>query len=361
MYEKMKKELSLIFIMMLAALSLGGCSQSINATINANASGSYEETATIDKDLWDTAISGIIDEEMFYAYYRALYPAATISVSDKTVGGTACKVFHFKMSFQDMAQLQQVLSGTKPQSIHFNKNYFSKSDVYIPFEESQEEEEMPDGFAEELEQLLSSVDEATGKKLVASMQQMDVAMAVSFPYTVSDTNGTVQEDGKTVVWDSNNLEKERLYALFQVSNSLSAPKYQGAVNGAAYNTGVSIDIQSENLLRTVKVNGETVNSDCLFLSGEDAYQIIATDINGNTSRLRFRIDKTKPVITGAKDGKSYKTARTIRFSDKGSGIKKALLNGKAIKTGTKISKKGTYTLDLTDNAGNQKIITFKIK
>lgn len=360
MYEKIEKKLSLLIVLMLAVISLSGCSQSIRATINENASGTYEETAVIEKGLWDASISGMVDEEMLLDYYRALYPAAAITVSDEDIDGTASKTFHFRMDFKDITQLQQILSATNPQSVSFNKNYFSKSDVYIPFDEAQEEEE-PTGFTEELEQLLSSVDEQTGKKLAACLQQMDVSLAITFPYAVTDTNGTVEKDGKTVSWDLKSLEKERLYALFQISNSLSAPKLQGADNGEAYNTGVSIAIQSENLLQTVKVNGEAVSSDCLFLSGEDVYKVTASDINGNTSRLQFCIDKTKPVVTGAKNGKSYKTARTIHFSDKGSGIKKALLNGKAVKTGKKISKKGTYTLDVTDYAGNRKAITFKIK
>lgn len=361
MCGKIKKELSLLIVMVLAAVTLAGCSQKIHVAIRENASGSYEETVAISQDLWDAAIAGIVEEDMVLAYYRALYPSASVTVSNEDVDGTASKVFHFNMDFKDTAQLQQILSSGQPQSIRFTKNYFTKSDVYIPFDENQQEEESPDGLAEEFEQLLSSVDEKTQKKLASQLEQMKMSLAVSFPYDVTDTNGVVEEDGKTVVWDLRKLGTERLYALFQTTNSLSAPSYQGAVNGGAYRTGVAITVQSENLLQKVEVNGESAGSDSLFLSGEDVYQITATDINGNTAKLRFRIDKTKPTIKGAADGKSYKTARTIRFSDKGSGVQKALLNGKAIKTGTKVSKKGTYTLDVMDRAGNQKIITFQIK
>ena len=361
MCGKVKKELSLILVLLFAVLSLTGCSQKIHVSLQENTSGSYEETITMDEDLWDTVIAGIADEEMLLAFYRAYYPTATITAATKDLDGTVSKVFHFKMDFKDIAQFQQILSGEKPKSIRSNANYFSISDTYIPFDEKQEEEESPSGLAEEFEQLLSSVDEATQKKLSAQLQQMGQSITVSFPYEVTDTNGMIKEDGKTVEWNLRKLENQRLYALFQTSNSLSAPKFKGAVNGNAYNTGVSITIQAENLLQKVKVNDETIESDSLFLSGEDTYQITATDINGNTAKLRFRIDKTKPVIKGVKDGKSYKTARTIRFSDKGSGIQKALLNGKTVKTGTKVSKKGTYTLTVTDHAGNQKIITFKIK
>lgn len=73
------------------------------------------------------------------------------------------------------------------------------------------------------------------------------------------------------------------------------------------------------------------------------------------------LDNTAPKITGVKNGKTYKKAVTIGFSDKGSGIKSAKLNGKTIKSGKKISKKGKYTLKVTDKAGNTKIVKFTIR
>lgn len=72
-------------------------------------------------------------------------------------------------------------------------------------------------------------------------------------------------------------------------------------------------------------------------------------------------DKTAPKVTGVKNGQTYKKAVTIKFSDKGSGIKSAKLNGKKIKSGTKVSAKGSYKLVVTDKAGNKTIVKFKIK
>jgi len=73
------------------------------------------------------------------------------------------------------------------------------------------------------------------------------------------------------------------------------------------------------------------------------------------------IDKTAPAVTGVANGKTYKTGKTIKFSDKQSGIKSAKLNNKVIKNGAKISVKGSYTLVVTDKVGNTKTIKFKIK
>jgi hypothetical protein len=72
------------------------------------------------------------------------------------------------------------------------------------------------------------------------------------------------------------------------------------------------------------------------------------------------LDVKKPVIKGVKNGKKYKKSVKITFSDKESGIKKATLNGKKIKSGKKVKKKGSYTLKVTDKAGNVSTVKFRI-
>ena len=72
-------------------------------------------------------------------------------------------------------------------------------------------------------------------------------------------------------------------------------------------------------------------------------------------------DETNPVVKGVANGKTYKKAVTIKFSDIDSGIKSAKLNGKSIKSGKKITKSGNYTLVVIDKAGNKVTIKFKVK
>lgn len=93
---------------------------------------------------------------------------------------------------------------------------------------------------------------------------------------------------------------------------------------------------------------------------EDRHVISVTDNLGNKTEQEFIIDRTKPSVKGVQNGKTYKNAVTIKFSDK-NGIRSAKLNGKTVKTGTKASKKGAYTLKVTDNAGNVQTVKFKIK
>ena len=75
------------------------------------------------------------------------------------------------------------------------------------------------------------------------------------------------------------------------------------------------------------------------------------------------VDTKAPTVTGVKNNRTYKKTITIKFKDEkgGSGIKKATLNSKRIKSGKKVSKNGFYTLNVTDKAGNIRTIKFKIK
>lgn len=101
---------------------------------------------------------------------------------------------------------------------------------------------------------------------------------------------------------------------------------------------------------TATANGTYTFRICDYLGNYSLYSVKVSNI-----------DKTAPAISGASNGKTYKSAITIKFSDKLSGIKAAKLNNKAIKSGTKVSAKGSYTLIVTDKAGNTKTIKFKIK
>jgi len=137
--------------------------------------------------------------------------------------------------------------------------------------------------------------------------------------------------------------------------------------------GVSeIIVDSSNVIKEATVNA-SINADKdSFISqyyiysldtddfAEGSHAIRVSDILGNKSEEEFIIDRTKPSVKGVKNGKTYKKAVTIKFSDK-NGIHSASLNGKPFKNGSKASRKGTYTLKVTDNAGNVKSVKFKIK
>ena len=357
MPQKTKKNLSLVLVIALICMLLTGCSDITEITLNENGAGSYKETVTMSKNLLDTATGGMVTDDTMKNYLQNMYPQAEIAISDEAVNGTDSKVIHADMKFKNTSEFQQILSNRDMFSVKFTKNYFSRSPIYMPVEG----EDTGSSISDDLQTAIGS-NNALLEAVSSELKNLQVKMTITFPYPVTATNGAVQEDGKTVEWNMQNMEdRSRLYAVFQETNSLKAPQFTGAADGKYYNTGVTLKAESENLLDYIDVDGQKVESDYLFLSEESAYQITAADINGNVSQISFRIDTTKPSVSGVVNGKTYKSARTIRFSDKGSGIKKASLNGTAIKSGKTVSKKGTYTLAVTDKAGNKKTVKFKIK
>lgn len=119
------------------------------------------------------------------------------------------------------------------------------------------------------------------------------------------------------------------------------------------------DYYSSGYKATVLNSGSTFT-----LTENGTYTIRIENNDGIAYSTAFSIkgvDKKAPSVTGVKNGRAYKNPVTIKFSDKGSGIKKATLNAKTIKSGKKVSKKGSYTLKVTDKAGNKTTIKFTIK
>ncbi len=90
------------------------------------------------------------------------------------------------------------------------------------------------------------------------------------------------------------------------------------------------------------------------------HTILVYDKGGNYNQYTFTTDTTKPTVSGVKNGKTYKKNVTVKFKDI-NGIASAKLNGKKIKSGKKITKKGKYTLKVTDKASNVTTVKFSIK
>ncbi len=93
-----------------------------------------------------------------------------------------------------------------------------------------------------------------------------------------------------------------------------------------------------------------------------------TSVKDDSKLYAYAADKTKPVVTGVKNDKSYKGKATVKVSDKDSGIKSAVVkNTKTGKTyakftsSKKVTKKGKYIVTATDNMGNKRTVKFTIK
>ncbi|MGR7945938.1 S-layer homology domain-containing protein [Paenibacillus sp. M.A.Huq-81] len=128
------------------------------------------------------------------------------------------------------------------------------------------------------------------------------------------------------------------------------PVVSGVTEGGLYNTNrtVTFDEGSAMLDGSAFTSGSVVSS-------EGAHTLIVTDSNNNTTTVHFTIDKTAPAVTGAANGLSYNSNRTITFSD---GT--ATLDGSAFTSGSTVSAEGAHTLVATDAAGNARTIFFII-
>ena len=168
---------------------------------------------------------------------------------------------------------------------------------------------------------------------------------------------------------------ETLY--FSVDST--APKFTECKNDGYYSKNKTIFVSDEfSKIQSFTVDGKeqlttsssTPNENTIYTGNSVMYSLgslsngkhnfTATDSLGNLASIKITVDNKTPVVKGVKNGKKYTKAVVIKFSDN-TGIKSAKLNGKNIKSGKKVTKKGSYTLTVTDKANNVTTVKFKIK
>lgn len=135
--------------------------------------------------------------------------------------------------------------------------------------------------------------------------------------------------------------KKAIYYKFFLADSVSQTNLD-MEKGWKKITGNSFTLSKEGkgylLIKYVAKNGD--------------YEIVQT--NG------FILDKTPPTIRGLKTNDTFKRSKTLRFSDKISGIQKATLNNMPVEDGYQVKGKGTYTLKVYDKVGNVNAVRFSI-
>ena len=139
----------------------------------------------------------------------------------------------------------------------------------------------------------------------------------------------------------------------------TAPAITGVVNGKSYKSKqVEVKIVEGNI-ETATLNGKSF-SKSKAIKDEGKYTLTVVDKAGNTTTVKFNIDRKKPKCT-VKNKKTYKKGVKVWASDKVSGIKYVKLDKKKIKKATKVKKKGSHTLVVMDKAGNKTTVKFKVK
>jgi hypothetical protein len=142
----------------------------------------------------------------------------------------------------------------------------------------------------------------------------------------------------------NGGEQERLY-------DSNGPKVYGVENGGIYKDSVKISFENGFCYLDGRkiVTGTSVDTE-----GEHKLEVFNT--KGILAfKYTFVIDKTKPVISGVKDGYSYNNEVQLSYNEG-----RATLNGVNILNGYKVSTEGKYSIVVTDNANNESKVNFEI-
>ena len=310
-----------------------------------------------------------------------------------------------EVSFNDEQELENYLktSFKGMANVSVGKDHFyvgmvtpSQKKVMESFEEMMEESKQESTTEDDPQKMLDEMG-LTVEQLMQMVMGIKFAYTIEFPSNVTYTNGTCEPNSNKVTWsfsmqDAIQQATEEMLAGQQTTgqeieeqavvlyaetmpenesvlkNDKTAPVIKGVKNKAYYKSIKKVILSASDAVGVtgMTLDGETItNETALNIEGidiikEGKHTVKAYDFSGNKSVVTFTYDKTKPVVKGVANGKTYKKACTIKFSDK-YGIKSAKLNGKTIKTNKKVSKKGSYTLKVTDKAGNTATVKFKIK
>ncbi|WP_026575874.1 Ig-like domain-containing protein [Bacillus sp. UNC438CL73TsuS30] len=178
--------------------------------------------------------------------------------------------------------------------------------------------------------------------------------------TISFNEGTATLNGEEIE-NGTEVTKEGTYKLEVTDKAgnvttvnfridLTAPKVTGVADKGLYNHDVTIEFEKDT---TATLNGKEITSG-YKVSAEGTYKLVVKDQAGNEATVNFAIDKTAPKVTGVVNKGLYNHDVTISFSE---GT--ATLDNKVFKGG-KVSKEGSHTLVVKDEAGNVTSVSFTI-
>lgn len=322
----MKKKIICLLGTLTAAVVLAGCGVECNYTVDKSGKVSLKENVYFTNEEFDSIYQGADAQTLKESGY----------VGAVTVDGTEYQLFTEEEDDYDLSQLEEEFVLTSTEFV------YAAAEQNTSSEESAMTDEEAQELAAELSEAFSFCD-----------------ISITFPYEIVYTNGTLSKDKKTVTFEGmgKNATDTAIYAYTSKSDKMIS---LSDVDDKGYTTKSKIKVVTDKKIKSITVNGKKQTSKTIELKKDGKYTIKVTTKDFSNTFTVYR-DTTKPTVSGVKNEKTYTKAVTIKFSDKTSGVQKATLNGKTIKTGKKVSKKGEYTLKVTDKAGNTKTVKFTIK
>lgn len=156
---------------------------------------------------------------------------------------------------------------------------------------------------------------------------------------------------------------EPVFAQLTAESTTTSSVKPSVKSGSATRTSTVI-LDTPGVIEGVSVNGTELGATDRVPLGKDGKKKVEVRlVGGNTAELSYTKDTAKPTAN-VKAGKSYKATKKgikVTFKDSLSGVKSATLDGKKVKSGKRVTKKGTHKLVVTDKAGNKLSVKFKVR
>lgn len=156
---------------------------------------------------------------------------------------------------------------------------------------------------------------------------------------------------------------EPVYAQLS-ERSTTASSVTPSVKSGSATRASAVVLDTPGVISGVSINGTELGATDRVPLGKDGKKKVVVRLgSGNEATLTFTRDTAKPTAS-VKAGKSYKAGKKgvkVTFKDSLSGVKSATLDGKKVKSGKRVTKKGTHRLIVTDKAGNVLKVGFKVR
>ncbi len=370
-----KKWLAAVLVLTLMMTSLTGCmGEQVGIVYNSDGTCGYTM-----KYLWEEAAYNYMLVEGEGSEERMFFQSGDYQTGKETINGKTYYTYSRAFSFGSYEEMKNFLTDDKTylatlKSNSVDPDAYNELDMEAPFSYLTMD---ANGFIAEINingelgvysdgtsdsSGLQEAGYASSGEYYSSLGML-LDIAVTLPAPIVESNGVVSD--KTVTWNLNNVPIDGKLIAATTGNPITsdteAPRISGVKENKLYGR-VGLSAEDNVWLKSLTVDGVSRNTYSILVTDHGKHTVVATDGNNNTTTVNFRIDAKPPKIKGVKDGKTYKKAVTLRFSDD-NGVKRVEVNDKKIKgkKKVKIKKPGSYLVYVYDKCGNYNEKYFRIK
>ena len=345
------------------AAGLAGCSAGVDYKFDATGSAGQVDAvlATDAADLERAVYKAKLESgasKLEAQITVAMLPALVDTVNQK-IAGTGIRIDYSAASGDKPASYSASMSAKTDGKYHEDTIALYPQSAASSSEAQDAKDKLTDEEIAQLEELLGD-------------KPLDIDFSCRVPV---DTNSEKGADGKYCyklsltahdLADIANGDKtaadfgpQVLYACFTDAAKTTSIVETSAKGG--YTKDASLRIYTPGIISKVALGTADLGpTDAVNLGNEGKKALTVTLTNGNSKTVKVTYDKTAPT-TNVKANKTYKKDVKVTFKDKVAGVKSAKLDGKSVKSGKKVAKKGSHKLVVTDKAGNKTSVKFKVR